>query len=154
MTEAEVEDDPLEAIKKSWAKELLKKFRRAERVIKDSQVWDLLFQIKKENFPSDEFIAADIISNPSFTPCKLEEIANSVTKYPYNKPDLRCWLSLEWCSKDGMRYSIIINADPYGEALVIAGEEVKRLEKEEWKKREIVFETLISAIKKPIVSRK
>jgi len=152
MTEAEAGDDPLEAIKKSWAKELVKNFRRAEEIIKDSGVRDLLFRIKKESFPSDKFIASNIISNPGPTLQELEEIADSVTKYPYHKPDLRCWLSLEWCGKDGMRCSIIINADPHGEALVIAGKEVKRLEKEEWQKREIIFETLMSAIRKPILS--
>jgi hypothetical protein len=82
----------------------------------------------------------------------LEEIASSVTKSPYRKPNLRCWLSLQWGGKDGRWRSIIVNVDPVGEALIIAGEEVKRLEREDWEKEGIIFETLMTAIEKPAVS--
>src|SRR4030067_2410360 len=122
----------------------------AETVIRDSDVRDLLAQVKEENFPQEEFPVVDIILSSSLglTSQELEEIANSVTKSPYRKPNLRCWLGLQWGGKDGRWRSIIINVDSCPEALVITGQEVKRLEKEEWQKEGVIFETLMAAIQK------
>lgn len=151
---AEVETDPLEAIKDSWVRCIVENFRKSETVVKNSGIVDLLAQAKEAILLQEEVIVLKTTQNSQLTLQELLNIANQVKRFPYRKPDLRHWFCLEWCQKEGEWRSIMVTVNPHFEALVIRGQEVKRLEKRDWQQEGTVFQTLMASIQKPIITRK
>jgi hypothetical protein len=148
MVEAKIKTDLIEATLESWVEEITENFRETEAVIKESGVWDVLAQVRKKLCQDFPFVK--LVQAPDLDSKRLEEVASQVKKYPHTWPDLRCRVLLEWRSgEDEIRHFILVNADPRTKALIIAGEEVKRLERKDWQKKEILLTNLMFAINNP-----